>query len=381
MMARPVKIIIIERYASNKEQYPSPASDRFYLAAWGGTFALRVAKRHPEADLEVWRTEKDFARLSERMFGGVKGLIFPHRGFVFSIVTWQMLLRLRRLARDYQLVIHRNSIFDWPFVWGISLLFPKARIIISHHGGRPKPANSLRGRISRLLQNRALQKADTLTYLRAEIRNWALSLKRPPNVCFLPVGADFSVFKPDDKQACRQRLGLDPGKIYAVYVGRFYRLKGVDHILDVYSELQSEGLEILLVGGLPDDELYSQIKSSGCRFWGFVDWDLLRVIYSAADFYLHPAFSEKFGGIDVSWMECLACDRPVLTSMFVELDFDYTDLGLSLDSPADIIPKTRIMMGSHQDFTKCRGMAMRYLDGNTAIADKLWQIYQCKLDN
>lgn len=375
MMGRPLKIIIIEGYASNKEHYPPPDSDQFYLSCWGGAFARRVAKRYPEADLELWRTEKEFNRISQRKVYGVRGMIFPHKGFVFSFVTWQMIKRMRRLARDYQLVIHRNSIFDWPFVIGISLLFPKARIVISHHGGWPRPATSWRGRISRLLLNLSVQKTDTLTYLRGEIRDWAMSLKRPPKLCFLPVGADFSVFKPDDKLACRKQLGLDPTKTYAVYVGRFYRLKGVDHILDVYSELKTEGLEILLVGGFPGDELYSRVQDSGCRFWGFLDWDVLKVIYSASDFYLHPAFHQEFGGLDVSWMECLACGRPVLSPQFAELDFDYQELGLLLESLGDIIPKTRIMMASYQKFNKCRETALSHLDGNTAIADKLWHIY------
>ncbi|MDD3534296.1 MAG: glycosyltransferase family 4 protein [Candidatus Cloacimonetes bacterium] len=273
-------------------------------------------------------------------------------------------------------MIHRNTIFDWPFIIGISLLFPKARIIVSHHGGRLKAVDSLKSKFSRRMLDYSLRKVDTLTYLRGEIRDWALNVKKPPKVAFLPVGADFSFFMPEDRLACRQALGLDPNKTYAVYVGRFYSLKGVDHILRIYQEFKPKGLELLLVGGSPADELYGQVLASGCKFWGHVDWHTLKTINNAADFYIHPAFHKNFGGIDVSWMECLACGRPVLTPTFAELDFDHRELGILLNTPDDAISKTWEMMQRHLEFTRCREVARAHLDGNQAIAEKLWRVYR-----
>lgn len=143
----------------------------------------------------------------------------------------------------------------------------------------------------------------------------------------------------------------------------------------MYHHNKSRNFEVIFVGGDEADELYPDVAGSGCPFWGYVDHALLREIYSAADFYIHPMFHSGFGGIDVSWMEALACNRPVLSSMLKELDFDYSELGLLIDDEKDILSKSEIMIEQFGNFTKCREAAINHLDGNTAIIDKLYGIY------
>lgn len=376
MIPKPVRVIFVERYTPNKpEFFPSPDSDHFYLASWGGMFARRIVKSDPREDVEVWRTERGFHEIYERTALGVKCLIFPHKHFLFAFVTWAMLARLKLYSRKYQLIIHRNSIVHWPFVLGISCLFPRARIVLSHHGGRLYRSPSFKYRLRNTMIAYSFSKIDTLTYLRAGIRDLALSVKHPPKLRFLPVGADFDAFYPEDKQICRKELGLEQNKVYAVYVGKFYRLKGVDHLLRALDELRKENLEVLFVGGNPQDELFGEVEACGSPYWKYVDWSTLRKIYSAADFYLHPAFSEDFGGLDVSWMECLACNRPVVSPQLTELDFPHQDLGIALRSPEDLLVKTREMMSTYMNYHRCRQAAGPHLDGNKAIVRKLREIY------
>lgn len=62
--------------------------------------------------------------------------------------------------------------------------------------------------------------------------------------------------------------------------------------------------------------------------------------YNAADFYIHPAFNPQFGGLDVTWIEALACNIPVLSPQLKYLDFGYSDLGVVPENPEDALLKT-----------------------------------------
>ena len=374
---KPVKIILFGAYQSNKPPvYPTPDEDLFYVANWGGLWARRIKKRYPELDIEVWRPEPEFNEITTRKAYGIDCTIFPTKGMLFSeIVTIGMIRRLHKYNKQYNLVIHLNDIFDWRFNSIMPLLVPGARCIISHHGGVFPDNGSIKKIIKKRVLRFSYRKIDTVTYLRDVVRQEIKNANDHINAVFLPVGANFEHFRPLDKIDCRRKLNLPLDKIIAVYVGGFFKLKGVDHILNIYHTFKDKNLEIMLVGGSKKCELYNEVVKSGCRYWYHVNHDLLRIILSAADFYIHPAFSKNFGGMDVTWMEALACNKPVLTPQFKELDFDYSELGILLDDEGTILQKSEEMMQTYHRFTKCREAAMVHLDGNTAIIDKLYEIY------
>jgi glycosyltransferase involved in cell wall biosynthesis len=282
-----------------------------------------------------------------------------------------MLRDLRSISKEHDLVICRSDLFDWIFVLLLAMFVPRASIVVFHHGGKFEKPKTLKKLVSHGLLKYSYSKINTATYLRIEAREWMLTLKKHPSLVWLPVGADFSVFTPQDKQTCRKDLGLDQHKIYAVYVGRMFRLNGVDVILDLSKKHRSKNFEVLFVGANVNDELYDDVKASGNMFWHRVDWLLLRKIYSAADFYIHPAFHPKFGGLDVSLMECLACGTPVLSPQLAEYDFDATELGICVNTLDDFDFKLQEMMGRYCSFQKCREVAINHLDGNGPIIDKL----------
>jgi glycosyltransferase involved in cell wall biosynthesis len=216
---------------------------------------------------------------------------------------------------------------------------------------------------------------DSITYLRNNVRKVIEEKNKKIELTFLPVGADFDHFKPMNKLESRKKLNLPLKKIIGVYVGKWYRLKGVDHILSIFNYLKSKNFYVIFVGGSEKDELYSDVLNSGCPYWGYVNHDLLRVIYAASDFYIHPVFEHEHGGLDVSLMEALACNRPVLSTMLNELNFDYSELGILIDKKEDVINKTEKMIEQFGRFRLCREKAIYHLDGNTAIVDKLHKIY------
>jgi glycosyltransferase involved in cell wall biosynthesis len=375
---KPLKVVVIGSFNPNKPAYhPAPNEDQYYLASWAGQWARRVKERYPDLDIEVWRPEPDFSDISYRKaFGTVDCTIFPAKGFIVSkTLTRAMLKQLWRYKKNYHLVFHINTIFDWQFNIMMPLFFPGARIVLSHHGGVFPTGPGIKWAIKRKVLKFSFRNIDSVTYLRKAVRDLIQKTNSKTKLTFLPVGANFDHFTPLDKVACRKKLNLPLDKVLAVYVGKFYRLKGVDHILEAYQHFKDKNFSVIFVGGGRHDELYESVVKSGCPYWGHVDHDLLRKIYSAANFYIHPAFHPDFGGIDVVWMEALASNRPVLSPMLKELDFDYSELGLLMECEKDLIPKTTQMIETFGLFSNCREAAIQHLDSNTSIIDKLYGIY------
>lgn len=371
---KPWKIIDIEQTNLSKpEFYPPVDTDDFYLASWGGMFAKRLRRKYPELDIEVWKSEPDFNQVTNHLAHGVPCRIFPHRFHLYSAVTWSMLKTLIGLSRNHNLIFFRSTLIDYKFVLITSLLFPRSKILIFHHGSVVPRSRPLKKKLKRRLIELSLHKVTAATYLRNKIKSWLHKVNPDIKLVFLPVGADFNAFYPEDKSVCRAELGLDPNKVYAVYVGYFYRLKGVDVILDLLRKHQDDGFEVLFVGGREGDELMNEVVDSGCHYWHRMGWDLLRKIYSAADFYIHPAFNPDFGGFDVSLMEALACNKPVLSPSLRELDFDYSALGLAPATLAEFEGQFVEMIHIHDSFDSCRAAAMQHLDGENAIIEKLFE--------
>jgi glycosyltransferase involved in cell wall biosynthesis len=372
------KIIFIGAFSKASEKsiyHPGKDSDDYYVDSWGALFARRLKKRYPGAEIEIWRPDDDFTRRYCRNVDGVDCMIFPYRHILLTrTLTLEMVNVLRTYGKRYYLVIHYSTIFNFRFNLLMPLLFPRAKIVLSHNGDNFPRNNSIRNVIKRVMILYSYRGIDELTYLRESVRNKIAAYNRRLKMSFLPVGADFNLFKPFDKSECRRKLGLPADTTLAVYAGAFYKLKGVDIILNIYRQLKNENFQVLFVGGKESDELYSEVVSSGCKYWGYVTQGILNEIYSASDFYLHPAFNDAFGGMDVTWMEALACNRPVLSPQLKELDFNSSELGIIINDESEAIDKTRIMISSFRDFQRCRDVAISYLDGNKSVIDKLYRI-------
>lgn len=114
-------------------------------------------------------------------------------------------------------------------------------------------------------------------------------------VLVLEDGVDLERFDiEDDRIFCRQKLGLDVGKKYAVYCGHLYVEKGIEVILQAASMLQGrKDLVFLLVGGFENDrrhweEYCKQNEISNVQFTGFIENALVPQYLKSADVLLLP---------------------------------------------------------------------------------------------
>jgi UDP-glucose:(heptosyl)LPS alpha-1,3-glucosyltransferase len=126
--------------------------------------------------------------------------------------------------------------------------------------------------------------------------------------------------RPRRRLAWRQRWGLSPEAVVALFAGINYRLKGLEpllHALRLLSDQLPTGpLLHLLVAGKPDTAAFERLArrlgvERRVRFLGYCQD--MRNCYFASDFLVHPTFYDPCSNVV---LEALACGLPVITSRY-----------------------------------------------------------------
>ena len=122
-----------------------------------------------------------------------------------------------------------------------------------------------------------------------------------------------STLAAENRTALRAELGCADDAVVALFLGSGYRIKGLDRALRAIAANQTaaKDLEFWIVGNGKQSRFASLAKQAGVtvRFLGGrVDVDRF---YDAADFLLHPAYSESAGKV---LLEALTHGLPVLTT-------------------------------------------------------------------
>jgi UDP-glucose:(heptosyl)LPS alpha-1,3-glucosyltransferase len=114
----------------------------------------------------------------------------------------------------------------------------------------------------------------------------------------------------------RERLGIDPGAVVALFVGHNYRLKGLEPLLRAVALLPAESnLHLVACGGADTWAFQRRVDAWGIgdrvHLLGYVPE--IRGLFFAADFLVHPTFYDPCALVT---LEALACGLPVVTSQF-----------------------------------------------------------------
>lgn len=117
----------------------------------------------------------------------------------------------------------------------------------------------------------------------------------------------------NNRNELRSELGTSPNAVVALFVGSGYRIKGLDRALRALAANQdaAQDIEFWVVGNGKASRFAALTKQAGVtvRFLGGrADVDRF---YDAADFLLHPAYSESAGKV---LLEALTHGLPVLTT-------------------------------------------------------------------
>jgi len=142
----------------------------------------------------------------------------------------------------------------------------------------------------------------------------------PERIGVVPCGVNMGTFKPQDKGAVKQQLGLPDDNII-LFAGRIEPLKGIDRLLKAFSCLQNEHRSRLIIigGDIHSQQEIARLKKLSrelniegmVTFLGLVRYEQMPLFYSAADVCVIPSYYESFGLVA---LESLACGTPVVTT-------------------------------------------------------------------
>lgn len=137
----------------------------------------------------------------------------------------------------------------------------------------------------------------------------------------IPCGVNFDLFRPLSKELSIQKLGLEKGKFYLLYVGRFSPVKGLDRLIYALSLLKDrQDMQLLVIGGdgeaSPETQkLLTLAKKLNVQHMvrplGRVEQAELATYYNAADLLVVPSYYESFCMVV---LEALACGTPVVAT-------------------------------------------------------------------
>ena len=171
------------------------------------------------------------------------------------------------------------------------------------------------------MERRLIQQADYIIASTNEERTQIIRHcgATPGQVRVIPCGIDLKLFKPQDQQQARIKLGLGQREPVLLFVGRLDPFKGPDLLLRS-AAMMEEKAQIVIVGGRSSQdkdsqqlkELAAQLKiSKRVHFINAQPQYKLPVIYSAADVTVVPSYHESFG---LAAIKSLACSTPVVAT-------------------------------------------------------------------
>jgi glycosyltransferase involved in cell wall biosynthesis len=201
-------------------------------------------------------------------------------------------------------------------------------------------------------------------------------------------GIEFSKYQAAQRGAFRKRFGISPDERVILYLGRIARSKGIDLLVEAFSELRNrfESVKLVIVG--PDSDYDSGYASSlrnkvnrmnlrdSTLFTGPVDeYDKINA-YTDADVFVTP----RFTGFPLTFLESCACGTPIVTTRDAD-SIDWIDgfVGfVTVDNKTGLAEAITTILCDHQIRERfehnCKTLAQRF--AWPSVVDKIEETYR-----
>lgn len=191
---------------------------------------------------------------------------------------------------------------------------------------RPWKAEQLGGgyALSSWAERTAIESADAVIAVSGAMRDDILTCYPTLDAARVQVvhnGIDTTLYRPDHGTDVLDRIGLDTGRPYLLFVGRITRQKGVPHLLRAVRDIDP-GVQVVLCAGAPDtpeiDREFRDLYQELSRVREHVRWipqmlprpEVIQLLTHAAAFVC-PSVYEPLGIVN---LEAMACGTPVVAS-------------------------------------------------------------------
>jgi starch synthase len=191
---------------------------------------------------------------------------------------------------------------------------------------RPWKAEQLGGgyALSSWAERTAVESADAVIAVSGAMRDDILGCYPaldPARLHVVHNGIDTSLYTPDHGTDVLERIGVDPGRPYVLFVGRITRQKGVPHLLRAVRDIDPAA-QVVLCAGAPDtpeiDQEFRELFAELGRVREGLLWipqmlprpDVIQLLTHAAVFVC-PSVYEPLGIVN---LEAMACGTAVVAS-------------------------------------------------------------------
>jgi glycosyltransferase involved in cell wall biosynthesis len=365
----------------------------FCLALFKGDFpeilAKETLKRTSEYKVEFWRTYPGIKKAYSKSIEGVLHRVFPAKKNRFSKIDLgyrspQLIAYLQQKIKDKEkILLHFHGLY--PDLLR-SILFNikpgNTPVLCQHRGGSFSIREFYKKKIyfwrlfNYLKELHNLKKIDYYFACAKEEQKIMAKKLGKSKVGFFMDGEDFENFRPAaDRGLLRKQYGFSNDSIILLYVGKFYRLKGVDNTLEAFLRLRQrhKGLVFIAIGGRKEDELYGSLEGSSVYVIERVPRHQLIPYYQMADIYLMPSFDDyfvNFCGFGSAPIQALACGVPVISRNLINFpgsEDEISKIGLMPKDKSELDYSIEYIMNHRENFRECREIARRYFDVNLTI--------------
>jgi len=346
------------------------------LEGWHSKLSKAIKRYDNKVEIECWQPiifpeGFDFVRndIRYRLFPSVQ----PH---FFATFSPQLLYALNKeIRKDRRVILHIHG--DRTLMtYQILKFFAKKQtnVAIQHHGSGGES-------IFTPIEKRLLKRARKIYVVSRDKEKYLRRLRiEKEKIRIQTMGVNYEIFKPLAESHAREKLNIEQDKFAILYVGKFYKRKGLIPILRAFKKLkQKYDVCLLLVGGQVDDPLYPYITKISKRNKESLIVKLrlpnsqMPLIYSASDvmcWYINN--TPIWGGIGVTVIESLACNTPVISNTLIHFanENEIDEVGLIPESEDQIGRCIEEIINGEAN-EKCREISRKYYDWKVIVENIL----------
>lgn len=395
---------VIFRYTS-PEGYKQNHGDLEYIRLnkfpyWVGFFkqdfhhqqAKDLLKFTSEYEIECWRPYGNtIDKIYQKDVDGILHKIFPSNNLKipkFLVFQWSRSLykELLKETKNGNVIIHIHDGHSYFICWLLNKLKGiNTPIIYQQYGDcfsiyhYKHTKNIFRYRYLYLyyLQKKAIRKVNNyLSQSHIEISFLVNTLKFN-KVSYYNIGEDFNFYTPPkDKNAVKKELGLPTDSQIIIYLGRFYKYRGIHKILKAFNNVKNK-FEMppimLVIGGYKYEEYYQMAIDFGAIVIERIPIESVKLYLQASDLnimYLYDELEINFSGFGMAQVQALACGVPILSSGIIHFPGSIEErnqIGLNIESDNDLENKMSLMLSNLNAYKNCREVAKKYFERDITI--------------
>ena len=162
---------------------------------------------------------------------------------------------------------------------------------------------------------------------------------------FTPLAVDNAFYQAErwrlhpEREAIRSGLGISPGDVVILYVGRLDVRKGLTDLLQAFANLRNDSTHLVFAGEGPDraalESFARDRRIAGVHFTGLQNYSELPASYAMADVFAFPSHRENWGA---AVNEAMNFGLPIVTTSVVGAAADLVEDGVNglISEPGDV---------------------------------------------